>query len=248
MNLRPVRLVAAVGLTLTACTARPTGTPTPPATPAIVRVATTDLGETLMADLVVGFHAAQHDVVVLVEPTASDGAPPDLIVAADRGVSSAGFRTPLGGTTLVPVVASSFAAPEVSEAQLGALLSGAIVDWSQVGGQAGSVVVVSRDAGAESSALLAERLGVAALVPEARLVPDWPTARLVIAQTPGALGLLPKAEVTADVRVLTAGSALTVTLEARANAEPTGPARVFLAWAQSPQGQAVVAKRHVALP
>ena len=242
------RLVAVVGLVLTACTAPPTGTPTPPATPAIVRVATSDLGETLVADLVAGFHEAQRDVVVVVVPIAPDAAPPDLIVGADRGVSSAGFRTPLGGTTLVPVVASSFAAPEVSAAQLGALLSGAIADWSQVGGSAGSVVVVSRDSGAESAALIAERLGVAALVPEARLVPDWPTARLAIAQTPGALGLLPKAEITTDVRVLSAGPALTVTLEARASAEPSGPARAFLAWAQSPEGQGVVAKRHAALP
>ncbi len=46
-----------------------------------------------------------------------------------------------------------------------------------------------------------------------------------------------------------AGQPLTFTLllVAAAAADPSGPTRDFLAWAQSPAGQAVVAQRHLAL-
>ncbi len=233
-------------LLLTGCASPARETATPAATPIVLRVGASDVGESLARDLADGYRAVRSDVVILVG--ASGSADSVLAIQADRGATSAAFRTPLGGVTLVPAVASGFPAPGLSVGQLAALLTGEIVDWSQVGGPAGAVVVVSRDSASEGATLAAERLGVSGLVADARLVPDWAAARQTIAQTPGAIGILPAAEVDATLRAVQTDMALTVGVEAQAAQSPTGAAYDFLAWAQSPAGQAVVDRRHDPLP
>lgn len=228
-----------------ACAATPTPEPTPPASPTLVRVAATDLGESLARDLADAYRAVRPDVVVLAEP----GAPtPDLVIGADLGLTSAGFRTPLGSTRLAPYVAADFAAPELSAGQLAGLLDGSIADWAQVTGPPGAVTVVTRETGTEAAAVVAARLGVAALSPQARIAPSWDAARVILAQTPGAIGYLPVAEADAGLRALTSTEAWSIALEARAPVEPAGAARDFLVWVQSPAGQVVVGRRHSVLP
>jgi hypothetical protein len=62
-----------------------------------------------------------------------------------------------------------------------------------------------------------------------------------------ALGYLPEAELSSAVRVLDQPAELRALIVAAAEGEPTGPARDFLAWAQSAAGQAVVRERYEGL-
>ena len=242
------RLALAVGLIvlgLAACAAPTRETPTPAPTPIVLRIAADDLGDSLARDLADGYRSVRPDVVVVVVTDPADAA---LAITADRGASSAPFRTPMGAVALVPAVATGFTAPTLSTAQLAAILEGTIDDWSQLGGSPGSIAVVSRDAASVGAALSMERLGVSALAPETQLAPDWAATRLLIAQTSGAIGVLPASELDATVKAVTLDRAITISLEAVASQTPSGPAYEFLAWAQSPAGQDVVGKRHMPLP
>lgn len=238
--------LALIALALTGCATPSRETPTPAPTPVVLRVAADDLGESLALDLADGYRSVRSDVVVVVVTAGTSDAVFDVV--ADRGASSAPFRTPLAQVALVPAVATGFAAPALSSTQLAALLEGTVVDWSQLGGQPGSIAVVSRDPGSVGAAILMERLGVSALAPETQLAPDWAATRLLIAQTSGAIGILPAAEVDSTVKAVPLDRAITVALEADAAQAPTGPAYDFLAWAQSPAGQVVVDRRHDPLP
>lgn len=226
----------------TACAVAPTGTPTPPPTPAVVRVAASDLAASLVADLAAAYRSERPDVVVVLEPLGADTS--EIEIGADLGRVPSGFRTPLGATALAAVVAADFSAPPLSDRQLAALLSGTVEDWSQLGGPPGAVTVFARDRDTEAAAVVAARLGLAALSPQARLVPSWVDLRVAVAQTPGAIGILPLPETDTSVTVVATVDLGSVAIEARALNEPTGAARDFLAWAQSPAGQAIVAQRH----
>lgn len=232
-------------LVLAGCATPSRETPTPAPTPVVLRIAADDLGDSLARDLADGYRPVRADVVVVVVTDPVEAA---LTINADRGASAAPFRTPLGAVALVPVVAAGFTAPALSAAQLAAILDGTINDWSQLGAQPGSIAVVSRDPGSVGAAIAAEQLGVTALAPETRLAPDWAGVRLLITQTPGAIGILSSAEVDSTVKIVSLDRAITVSLEAVASQTPSGTAYDFLAWAQSPAGQAVVGKRHTPLP
>ena len=242
---RRVVALALLAQALTGCATPTRETPTPAPTPVVLRVAADDLGESLARDLADGYRSVRSDVVVVVVTDPADAA---FEINADRGASSAPFRTPLAQVTLGPVVATDFTAPALSSAQLKALIDGTIDDWSQLGGQPGLTAVVSRDPGSVGGAIAMERLGVSALAPDTQLAPDWAAARLLIAQTVGAIGILPASEVDSTVKAVPLDRTITVSLEAVASQTPTGPAYDFLAWAQSPAGQVVVGRRHVPLP
>jgi hypothetical protein len=78
----------------------------------------------------------------------------------------------------------------------------------------------------------------------ALVAPTWDALRELVSTDPFALGYLPAAELSNTVRVLDQPAELRTLVVAVALAEPTGPARAFLAWAQSDAGQAVVAERY----
>jgi hypothetical protein len=82
--------------------------------------------------------------------------------------------------------------------------------------------------------------------PNALVAPSWEAMREAVSQNPNAIGYLPLPELDATVkRVETRDLAsLRVLMAAVATGEPSGPARDFLAWAQSEAGQRVVARRY----
>jgi phosphate transport system substrate-binding protein len=158
------------------------------------------------------------------------------------------FATPLGYARLAIVVHPDNGVNALSPAQVRALFAGEIGDWAQVGGAAGPVQVVSPAPGGEAEALFAQQV-LAGAVPtvSALVAPGWDAMRTLVGDDPSAVGYLPAAEVSDAVRVLDQPAALRALVVAVAVAEPVGPARDFLAWAQSEAGQAVVAERHAPL-
>jgi hypothetical protein len=133
----------------------------------------------------------------------------------------------------------------LSTAQVRALLAGEITDWAQVGAAAGPVQVVVPPAGSEAARLLDQAvLQGTPPTTSALLAPGWEAMRALVGEDGLAVGVLPRAELTAALRAAEWAEEARVLIVAEALAEPTGPARAFLAWAQSAAGQAVVGERY----
>jgi ABC-type phosphate transport system substrate-binding protein len=240
-------------LVLSGCTS-PTLTPRP--TPALVRVAVSDVTQPLLLDLAASYAAANPDVVVapslapeaaLPAQLASGEADLTLTIAPDPKL----FATPIGQVPFQFVVHPKNEVTGLTLAQAQALLSGRFADWSQVGGAPGPVQIVDRGPGtADERALGLTAFGPLTVTTRALVAPTWAAMRQLVAQNPAALGYLIRPEIDASVKPIAlldaAGQPLPLRLLAVAQAasSPTGAARAFLAWAQSPAGQTAAGKRN----
>lgn len=203
------------------------------------------MGESLARDLAEAYREVRPEVTLLIVPATELDA--QALIAAEIEPAGSGFRSPLGGVTLVPAMAAAAAPPTLSAAQLAAVLSGEVEDWAQVGGSPGPITVVTRESESEAERLITQRFGLGVAPPTARVAPGWAASRALISGTDGAIGVLPSPEIDATLRVLSTSLSIMIGLEARAANEPTGVVRDWLAWAQSPAGQSVVAERHIPL-
>jgi hypothetical protein len=78
----------------------------------------------------------------------------------------------------------------------------------------------------------------------ALLAPGWDELRALVAGDPNAVAYLPLSAIDASVKPIDVPVELRALVAAVAASEPAGPARGFLAWAQSAEGQGAVARRH----
>jgi phosphate transport system substrate-binding protein len=235
--------------------------PTPPPTPALVRVLATELTEPLANDLALAY--AANNPAVVVAPSWAPAA--DLAAALQSGQADlaltvtpdpALFGTPLGEVSLVVVVNPANPLNTLTLAQARALFAGQLTEWEQVGAGAGQVNVVARAPDGEAGQAWAEQVwgdAPGAVTPNAALAPSWDAMQTLVAEDPDALGYMlgPLVDDTLKPLALTGANGAAVTLQllvvAMAAGEPSGAARGWLAWAQGPAGQAVVAQRHTPL-
>jgi ABC-type phosphate transport system substrate-binding protein len=241
---------------LTACTS-PTLTPRP--TPALVRVAVTDLTQPLLLDLAAAYAGVNPDVVVAPSPAPQAGLADQLVAGqADLALTTAPnpqlFATPIGFVPFEFVVHTSNPLAHLTLPQAQGLLAGRLADWSQVGGAAGPVQVVTRGPGTGAEAALqTTAIGPLTVTTSALVAPTWAAMRQLVAANPGAIGYLIAPEMDATVKPLPLTDAdgtplaLRRLVVAEAATDPSGAARNFLAWAQGPAGQAAVARRNLAL-
>jgi ABC-type phosphate transport system substrate-binding protein len=247
--LRAALGLAAAGAAAACASATP---PTPP-TPAALQVLVTDLTEPLAFDLAAGYAAARPFVAVvpLLAPAAGQG---DALAAgqaelglAIEGSAQAGvFTTPIGYVRLVVVVNPANSVSALTPEQARAAFTGQARDWSQLGAAPAPLEAVVREPESDGARLFGEQV-LAGPAPSAlaRLAPTWDEMRRLVAADPGRVGYLPAYAVDESVRVV-AGVEARALVVAVAPGEPAGPARDFLAWAQSPDGQAVVTQRYEA--
>jgi phosphate transport system substrate-binding protein len=232
---------------LAACSPQPL--PAPPATPAIVRVAASDLTGPLLFELNREYAGANAEAVVaprvlpaalLAQALQAGEAELALMVEPPEGL----FATPVAYVRLAVVAHPSNPVRELDAAQVRDLFTGRLPEWASVGG-AGAVQVVARPKGSDAGSFF-ERVALAGAAPagDALAAPSWPAMRELVAAEPGALGYLPLHEVDDSVKILEVPLDLRLLIVAAAVAEPHGPARDFAAWAQSPQGQQVVAREY----
>lgn len=227
--------------------------PTPAATPVTLTIAATDLTAPLVQDLAAAYRAAIPAVVIAIHLVPQT----ELAVEVATGRAALGlttqtaagpFVTPIGAAPLHLVIAAGPPLPALSRAQARGLWAGQITDWAQVGGPAGPVQIVTREAGADAALAWLDALDAPAAAPNAWIAPTWAAMRELVGQTPGAVGYLPASELDASLQAVPLDAPLMAPVAAVALTEPTGPARDFLAWAQSPAGQAVVSQRHLTWP
>lgn len=121
--------------------------------------------------------------------------PPDEPTAAQRAL----VRIPIGVDGLAIIVHSSNTVAGLTQEQLRGLYSGEILDWATVGGEAGEVLLVSREDGGgsrvyfENEVMQGEAVSLTAVVmPTSQDVVDY------IAKTPNAIGYVSRALVMAQ--------------------------------------------------
>lgn len=250
------RLAQLISLLLVLCSACGAPTLTPRPTPALVRVAVTDVTEPLLLDLAAAYATVNPDVVVAPSLAPAAALSGQLVGGqADLAITTAPdpklFATPVGYVPFQIIIHPSNPLRQLSPAQAQGLFTGRISDWSQVGGPAAPVQVVSRGQGTGAEAALgATVMGPLTVTTSALVAPTWGAMRQLVGQNPNALGYLVAPESDATVRPLalvdgqSARLPLRLMAVAEAVVEPTSAARVFLAWAQGPAGQAAVGKRN----
>lgn len=184
---------------------------------------------------------------------------------ADAGL----WAAPVGYDGIAIVVHRSNLVPALTADDLRRLFQGQIAAWSELGGPDLPVVVVSRDAGADTRLVFeALVMGGRRTTAGARLALSSQSVIDIVSRTPGAVGYTSMA--LADERVRTVPliaeeGAEPVTLTAETVSGGTYPLRApllvvglappaedsvyrdWFAWMQSEAGQAVVAQRYAAL-
>jgi DNA-binding transcriptional LysR family regulator len=219
-----------LGLSLTAC-AVPTPTP-----PAVIRVRASDVTLPLLENLAAAYLTATVQTARSESDFAFTVAPPD----------STAFATPIGYAEFVVVVHPANPLASLTLTQTRAIFTGQTSEWAQVSpGLSGLIQVVSREDESEGGQAFA-RLALGGQWPTrtALLAPSWAAMREAVSGDANTIGYLPRVEVDSSVKALSVDGDLRALIVAMSAKEPVGPARDFLAWIQSAEGQAVVARRY----
>ncbi|MEJ5249161.1 phosphate ABC transporter substrate-binding protein [Caldilinea sp.] len=183
-------------------------------------------------------------------------------------------RTPIGLNALAIIVHPSNSLSALSLVQLRDLYSGRVVNWQALGGDAGEIVLVSREDGAGARALFEERVMgdermalTAVVMPGSQYVVDYvarhPAAIAYVSRShvvdwiPGETPIQQRSEEPPPVKVLELEGryptremiaqqqyALIQPLYLITSGPPSGQVRRFIDFVLSPAGQSIVARYH----
>lgn len=243
---KPLLILVALCALLTACAAP---TPTPPAT---LYVEATDLTAPLLSDLAAAYAEVNPKVTLIPSEVPLSSLSADLAAGrADLGLAvnrdPDQFAAPLGYVSLIVIVYPSNPVVSLSAAQVGAIYTGQINDWGQVGAGSGEIQVVGREDRSDAESIFEARAlsdARAAVTGNALVAPTWDAMREAVSQNPNAIGFLPLPELDTSVKRVSVDADWRVLIVAVGMKEPTGAARDFLAWVQSEAGQRIVARRY----
>ena len=180
-------------------------------------------------------------------------------------------RIPIGIDGVAVVVHSSNPVTGLTLQQLQEIYGGRILDWQEVGGNAGEILLISREDGSGTRSVFESR--VMGEMPVSLTAVVMPTSKDVAeyaAQNPFAIGYVssaylsaaatasPEAAPASAIRALAIGGALPTDAAVKSQeypiiqplflvsqGEPRGWARQFVDFALSPAGQAIVDRYHV---
>jgi phosphate transport system substrate-binding protein len=255
--MRPFRhSLLALLLAVTAACATATVPPQP--TPALLRVAVTDLTEPLILDLAAAYSQA-NPAVALAPTVAREAGLAGRLQSgqADLALTTAPnpqfFATPLGYIAIRLVAHPSNPLDKLTLPQAQGMFSGQLKDWAQAGGRQGQVQAVTCPTDGDAARALAQTpMGPLTVTVNALVAPTWDAMREIVAENPNAAGYIIAPKLDPSLKPLTitgpdgAPLSLRLLIAAEAASQPNGAARDFLAWAQTAAGQAAVARRHEA--
>ncbi len=161
------------------------------------------------------------------------------------------WAAPVGQDRLAIIVHPDLQSAALSRTELRAIFSGEITSWAALGGPDLPVTPVSQAPGsAAHAAFTAAILPGSPLVSGARLVTSPEAAARIVGSTPGAIGYAPASGLPTDMQareITPSDGPLDITLYITGPGEPQGSLRDFIAWVQSPPGQAVLARTHTSI-
>jgi len=155
---------------------------------------------------------------------------------------------------IVIVVNNSNGISELSRKQVKDIYTGAVSDWSAVGGQAGKIVVVSRDSSSGTFEAFGELVLKGAKVrPDALMQASNQAIASIVAKTPGAIGYVGLGYITDSVKalkidgivpgkdtVLSGKYPVSRPLFMYTNGNPKGAVKGFIEFVTGPEGQQIV--------
>lgn len=247
----PFALVAFVLLLLPACLAPPTSTPLPTLQP--IQVAITSS----LAPVQAALHTcalAQPEIALLLTETT---APFLSVQSADLSLwfgpppDTAGFAARLSDEEIVVIVNPANPISKLTPQALRSVFNGENERWDELGAGNQPVQVWVYPEGDEVSQVFQEEiLSGKPFSSLARLAPDPPAMREAMSQDPAAIGFLPKAWLSQDVKPVSidqdAQGSLRQPILALSEAEPQGAVREFLYCLQSGPGQKVLSEHYPA--
>ena len=267
MEIAATRLVWPLLLLLSACGGSDRVTPPPLATTApraLLNVGVSDNAEPLTPALAsayeveterasVNFVAGNNEA--LFRDLSSEQL--DAILVHHIPETSEAWFSPVALDGLVVVVHPQNAVGSLTMAQIQGLFSGEIGDWSAVGGADLAVVPYGRERGDGSRTLFGRRvMGARPVSINTVIHSDGQSLLEAIAGDEAAIGYTMMGALDDTVRAIavdgiaptpataaTQAYPLTMPLYFVANMEPQGELRAFLAWLQSPEGQAIVSEK-----
>jgi phosphate transport system substrate-binding protein len=180
--------------------------------------------------------------------------PPD---AEARGL----WAAPIGQDGIAVIIHPNNALRGLSSEQLRAIFQGRVANWRELGGMDAEIVVFSREDGsgtrAEFESLI---MGERRTTRSAQIAPSSAAMRTSVARTPSGIGYISTSYLDSTVRALSIDGIAPTLEHVTANAyplrstlfivgerEPEANYRAFIAWVQSPAGQAVVARHYAPL-
>ncbi|HLV34207.1 MAG TPA: substrate-binding domain-containing protein [Spirillospora sp.] len=171
------------------------------------------------------------------------------------------WGAPIGQDGIVIITHPDNPPVDLTTEQLRGIYQGQITDWSSLTGVNLAIVVISREAGSSTRAEF-ERLvmGERQTTQIARIAPSSSAMLASAARQPGATGYVSLGYLDSSVQAIHIDGVaptqanifhnaypLRTTIFFAGPGEPEGALRAFIGWVQSPEGQAVVARRYVPL-
>jgi len=268
------RTLAAVAFTLVSCSSQilPAATPTThvtalrlyattPTIPLIHNLTTT---YTRLNPLIT-FEITTGDYDAMVQEVMRDDSA--YLVTNHLDAQSSLWAAPMGQDGIAVIVHPDNDISALTSAQLRDIYQGWTSNWGDLGGKQGDIVVISREDGsgtrAEFESLV---MGSRSTTSNAQVAPSSAAVVLSVARQPSSIGYVSMSYVNNSVRSLTIDSAaptlenvynniypLRSILYIAGQHEPTDTDgleahyRAFIAWVQSPEGQALVARGYAPL-
>lgn len=171
------------------------------------------------------------------------------------------WAAPIGQDGIAVIAHPTADVRGLTTAELRDIYRGRVANWDAVGGAAQSIQVVSREDGAGTRAEF-ERfvMGARPTTRTALIAPSSVAMVDTVTQTPGAVGYVSMGYLGEDITPLAIDGVLPTRETVQTNVyplrstlfvvgerEPEGAYRVIIAWMQSREGQAIIARRHVPL-
>ena len=263
-----------LALALAGCQATALSIPPTPETQAL-RLRTTRASAPLVRELADEYQRTHPQLRLMVELTitsretllhelqhpAADGPPLGIIHDLGLGDVPAArlWSAPLAQDALALIVAPGNPVRSLTLDQVEAIYQGRVASWAALGGRGVPVQAISREPEADARLLFDGRVLEDRPLSGAVMVALSDEAvRAAVEADPGAIGYVPLGWIGSTVQILALDGVapspaddaypLHTTILAVGPQPASGLYRVFLAWAQSAEGQAVVARHYAPLP
>ncbi len=267
---RTRRALVTVAFVLASCSTPVLPASTPTTHAAALRLYATSATLPLLNDLIRAYAQRAPDVSFDVRSADYEGVVALMLQTPDAYFltnhlpppeTSALWGAPIGQDAVAIIAHPDVNLDGLTLARLRDIYQGRVTNWQALGGGDQEIVVISREGGSGTRAEF-ERLvmGERRTTSTALVAPSSAAMLELVARQPGSVGYVSLGWADERVAALAVDAVpptretvaantypLRTTLFIAGLGEPEGPLRAFIAWAQSPEGQAVVARRHAPL-
>jgi phosphate transport system substrate-binding protein len=241
---------------------------TPTTQTAALRLYTTTTALPLVRDLAAAYTQTQADVAfdisdgnysAIIDQLASDETA--YFLSNHLPIDSPLWAAPIGQDGIAIIVHPENPVGELTTEQLRTIYQGHVTNWRDLGGDDREIVVISREDGAGTRAEFDQLvMGDRRTTRSARVAPSSSAMVTSVAAESGAIGYVSMSYLDGQVKALSIDGVLPTpdtvydnryplrsTLFFVGLTEPQTDYRAFIAWVQSPEGQAVVAQQYAPL-